>query len=106
MQNLRPFDERVRLIVEGGINRPPLERTRAVAKLYDHARTLAASLGFELGETKVGGASDGNFAAAFCPSVLDGLGVEGDGAHADDEHILRAFVPRRIALVAALLATL
>jgi glutamate carboxypeptidase len=106
IQNLRPFDERVRLSVEGGINRPPLERTRAVAKLYEHAHTVAAALGFELGETKVGGASDGNFAAAFCPSVLDGLGVEGDGAHAADEHILRGSIPRRAALVAALLATL
>jgi glutamate carboxypeptidase len=106
IKNLRPFDERVHLIVEGGINRPPLERTRAVAKLYEHARTVADSLGFELGETKVGGASDGNFAAAFCPSTLDGLGVEGDGAHADDEHILRDSIPRRAAFVAALLATL
>lgn len=106
IKNLRPFDERVRLTVEGGINRPPLERTGAVAKLYEHARTVADSLAFELGETKVGGASDGNFAAAFCPSVLDGLGVEGDGAHSADEHILRDSIPRRVAFVAALLATL
>jgi glutamate carboxypeptidase len=63
-------------------------------------------LGFELGETKVGGASDGNFAAALCPRVLDGLGCEGGGAHAVDEHILREGVARRGALVAALVATL
>ncbi|MFN2599296.1 MAG: M20 family metallopeptidase [Pyrinomonadaceae bacterium] len=106
IKNMRPFDDRVRLTVEGGINRPPLERTEAVAGLYEHARSVAASLGFELGETKVGGASDGNFAAALCPSVLDGLGVEGDGAHATDEHIIRDAIPRRVALVAALLATL
>jgi glutamate carboxypeptidase len=106
IMNLRAFDERVRLSVEGGINRPPLERTEAVAKLYGRARGVAAALGFEIGETKVGGASDGNFAAAFCPAVLDGLGVEGDGAHAAHEHILRDSIARRAALVAALVATL
>jgi glutamate carboxypeptidase len=104
--NLRPFDARVRLSVEGGINRPPLERTAAVAALFERARALAGELGFELGETGVGGASDGNFAAALCPSVLDGLGVEGDGAHAADEHILRDSIARRGALVAGLVATL
>jgi glutamate carboxypeptidase len=102
----RPFDERVRLSVEGGINRPPLERTESVVELFGRARAVAETLGFELGETSVGGASDGNFAAALCPRVLDGLGVEGDGAHAAHEHVLREDIPRRCALVAALLATL
>jgi glutamate carboxypeptidase len=104
--NPRPFDERVRLTVEGGINRPPLERTAEVVKLYEHARALASVLGFGLGETKVGGASDGNFAAALCPRVLDGLGCEGGGAHAVDEHILREDIARRGALFAALICTL
>jgi glutamate carboxypeptidase len=104
--NLRAFDERVRLSVEGGINRPPLERTPSVAALYARARGVAASLGIDLGETQVGGASDGNFAAALCPSVLDGLGVEGDGAHAAHEHILRASLAPRAALIAGLIATL
>jgi glutamate carboxypeptidase len=106
IKSLRPSDERVRLSVEGGINRPPLERTREVAKLYARARAVAAALGFELGETGVGGASDGNFAAALCPAVLDGLGVEGDGAHAPHEHIVRDSLARRGALVAGLVATL
>lgn len=104
--NPRPFDERVRLTVEGGVNRPPLERTPEVVKLYEHARALASALGSGLGETKVGGASDGNFAAALCPRVLDGLGCEGGGAHATDEHIVREGVARRGALIAALVATL
>jgi glutamate carboxypeptidase len=106
IRGLRPFDSRVRLSVEGGINRPPLERTEAVASLYERARAVASSLGFDLGETQVGGASDGNFAAAFCPAVLDGLGVEGDGAHAPHEHILRDSIVRRAALIAGLVATL
>jgi glutamate carboxypeptidase len=104
--NLRPFDERVRLSVEGGINRPPLERSAAVAALYEHARGIAAMLDFDLGEASVGGASDGNFAAAVGATVLDGLGIAGDGAHAAHEHIDRNDIARRGALLAGLLVTL
>lgn len=101
------YDEKVEVTIEGGINRPPLERTAAVAELYEHARRVAESIGgYELREAAVGGASDGNFAARFCPSVLDGLGLQGGGAHADDEHILRADIPFRGALLAGLLLSL
>ncbi|HEY0079768.1 MAG TPA: M20 family metallopeptidase [Pyrinomonadaceae bacterium] len=103
---LEPFDPRVRLSVAGGINRPPLERTEAVVRLYEHARSVAAALGYELGETSVGGASDGNFAAALGVPVLDGLGIDGDGAHAAHEHINASDITRRGALVAALIASL
>ena len=105
-RNLRPFDERVQLIVTGEINRPPLERTDRVVALYEHARGIAATFGYELGEAQVGGASDGNFAAAVGAAVLDGLGVDGDGAHAPHEHIIIDDIPRRGALLAALIATL
>ncbi|MEP6743607.1 MAG: M20 family metallopeptidase, partial [bacterium] len=88
MLNLRRFDDRVQLIVKGGINRPPLERTEKVLNLYRQAKAIAEQLGFELGEAQVGGASDGNFAAAVGASVLDGLGIAGDGAHAPHEHIV------------------
>ncbi|HEX8852458.1 MAG TPA: M20/M25/M40 family metallo-hydrolase [Pyrinomonadaceae bacterium] len=104
--NLRPCDERVRLRVEGDINRPPLERTQRVVSLYERARAVAAALDYELGETSVGGASDGNFAASVGAAVLDGLGVAGDGAHASHEHILTTDIARRGALLAALVAAL
>lgn len=106
MNSLRPFDERIHLTVKGGINRGPLERTAGVVKLYHHAREVAARLGFELGEQSVGGASDGNFVAAFNVPVLDGLGLDGDGAHAAHEHILISDVALRGALLAGLIATL
>ncbi|HEV2862952.1 MAG TPA: M20 family metallopeptidase [Pyrinomonadaceae bacterium] len=101
-----PFDARARLGVGGGINRPPLERTDAIASLYERARAVAAKLGMELGEASVGGASDGNFAAAAGAAVLDGLGIDGDGAHAAHEHIVADRLPVRGALLAALAATL
>ncbi|HEX8473829.1 MAG TPA: M20 family metallopeptidase [Pyrinomonadaceae bacterium] len=106
MHGLQPFDARVQLEIEGGINRPPMERTEAVVRLYEHARRIAALLDFELGEASVGGASDGNFAAANCAAVLDGLGVEGDGAHAEHEHIIAADIALRGALLAGLITSL
>jgi glutamate carboxypeptidase len=106
MNSLRPFDERIHLTVKGGINRGPLERTAGVAKLYHHARDIAAGLGFDLGEQSVGGASDGNFVAAFNVPVLDGLGPDGDGAHAAHEHILISDLALRGALLAGLIESL
>ena len=106
IMNTLAFDERVRLVVRGGINRPPLERNQGVVKLYEHARAIAAALDFELGEASVGGASDGNFIAALNVPVLDGLGIDGDGAHAEHEHINTSDIERRSALLAGLIATL
>jgi glutamate carboxypeptidase len=104
--NLKPFDERAQLTISGGINRPPLERTALVASLYERARGLASLLDFELGEASVGGASDGNFVGALGVPVLDGLGIEGDGAHAAHEHIIVDNIARQGAVLSGLLATL
>ena len=104
--NLTPFDSRVRIKVTGGINRPPLERTEQVVKLYELARSIGGMLDFDLGETQVGGASDGNFLASLGIPVLDGLGIDGDGAHATHEHIIVDDIPRRGALLAGLIASL
>ena len=104
--SLKPFDERAQLVVSGGINRPPMERTEKVLALYQQAQQLAGLLDFELGEASVGGASDGNFAGALGVAVLDGLGIEGDGAHASHEHIIVDNIALRGALLAGLIASL
>lgn len=103
LSSLQPVDERTKVFVSGGINRPPLERTTAVVELFEKARSVAAFVGFELGEAQVGGASDGNFIAAMGIPVLDGLGISGDGAHAVHEHIEVDDIARRGALIAGLL---
>lgn len=103
LSTLKPVDERTKVFVSGGINRPPLERTPAVVELFEKARSVSAYLGFELGEAQVGGASDGNFVAALGIPVLDGLGISGDGAHAVHEHIEVDDIPRRGALITGLL---
>lgn len=105
LRQSQAFDDRVQVTVTGGINRPPLERTAEVAALFEQARVIAASLGFELGEAQVGSASDGNFLAAIGIPVLDGLGVDGDGAHAAHEHVIASAIPRRGALLAGLIAS-
>jgi len=102
-RNVTPIDERTKVFVSGGINRPPLERTPAVIELFEKARAIAAQVDFDLGEAQVGGASDGNFIAALGIPVLDGLGISGDGAHAVHEHIEADDLARRGALIGGLL---
>ena len=104
--NLKPIDSRAGLVISGGVNRPPLERTEGVLELFERARGIAALLDFDLGEASVGGASDGNFVGALGVPVLDGLGIEGDGAHAAHEHIVVDNIPLRGALLAGLIASL
>lgn len=101
-KSIEPIDERVKVFVSGGINRPPLERTPAVAELFETARSIGAMIDFDLGEAQVGGASDGNFIAAMGIPVLDGLGVSGDGAHAVHEHILADDIPVRGTIITGL----
>jgi glutamate carboxypeptidase len=99
----RPADPRVRVAVAGGLNRPPMEESRDSEALYRRAAALARRLGFELPSARVGGASDGNLTAAAGVPTLDGLGPSGGGAHARTEHLDVEDLPRRAALVAALL---
>jgi glutamate carboxypeptidase len=103
LHSIRSIDERVSLEMLGAINRPPLERTAEVAALFENARSIGASFGYEVGETQVGGASDGNFVAALGVPVLDGLGIAGAGAHRLDEHILVSDISNRATLVTLLL---
>jgi glutamate carboxypeptidase len=105
MRSLRPFNRKCKLEVSGGINRAPMERTAAVAALYEKAVAIARDLGWKLGEAAVGGGSDGNITAGLGIPTLDGLGAVGDGAHAQHEYILISELPRRAALVAGLFET-
>ena len=105
IKSLTPVDGRVEINVIGGINRPPMERTDAIVALFEKARSIAASFDYEIGETQVGGASDGNFVGAMGVPVLDGLGIAGDGAHTLHEHILIRDIAKRATLVTLLLAS-
>jgi glutamate carboxypeptidase len=100
---LQPVLPGARVTVKGGLNRPPMERTPAVAGLYRRARAIAADLGFELEERSTGGASDGNFTAAAGTPTLDGLGSVGDGGHALTEYVELAEMAPRAALLARFL---
>jgi glutamate carboxypeptidase len=95
-----------RVIVEGGMNRPPFAENAAILSLYDKARAVAARVGIRLPRQHRGGGSDGNFTAALGVPTLDGLGCPGSGAHASHEHILWRHLAPRAALMAGLLETL
>lgn len=102
-RSLKPVDERVKLELLGEINRPPMERTEGVLKLFDKAKQLAKTFNYELKETQVGGASDGNFVGALGVPLLDGLGIKGDGAHTLDEYVVIDDIPKRATLLAKML---
>jgi glutamate carboxypeptidase len=103
LRSLRPVTPGTRLAIEGRFNRPPMERSQGIIKLFDRAREVARGLGMELTEGSTGGGSDGNLTAALGVPTLDGLGVRGGGAHAEDEHVLIESLPERAALLAALI---
>ena len=103
LRRLRPINPKCKLEIEGGINRPPLERTKSVVALFHVASNIARELGFPLSEIAVGGGSDGNFTAGMGIPTLDGLGAVGEGAHAIHESVVAAELPRRAALLAGLI---
>jgi glutamate carboxypeptidase len=105
-RSLKPVDKRCTLRVEGGLNRPPMERSAGIAALFKQARTLGKELGLSLEESSTGGGSDGNFTAGLGIPTLDGLGGVGEGAHAPHESILVDRIPDRVALLARLVEAL
>ena len=104
---LEPFDPGVKLEVTGGMNRPPFEKSTAIDVLFRHAQAVAKGIGFDLQHTEMtGGGSDGNFTAALGVPTLDGLGIDGDGAHTEWEHGLISSIEPRTLLMLGLLETL
>jgi glutamate carboxypeptidase len=104
---LEPHDPDVRLLVTGEMNRPPFEKTSGIDGLFRHAKALARDIGFDLVDTRMtGGGSDGNFTAALGIPTLDGLGIDGDGAHTEWEYGLVSSIEPRTMLMRRLLETL
>jgi glutamate carboxypeptidase len=102
---LKSRSEGVTVTVTGELNRPPYEKSNAGAALFEHARTLAAEIGFDLVDTFTGGGSDGNFTAAQT-ATLDGLGVDGKGAHTHYEQLFISSIEPRARLLHRLFQTL
>jgi len=105
-RGLKAVNPRCTVMVTGGLNRPPMERTREIGALFGLARKLARELGVEIEESSTGGGSDGNFTAALGVPTLDGLGAVGEGAHAPHESILIDRIADRTALLAKLVVAL
>jgi glutamate carboxypeptidase len=96
----------VQFKVTRGVTRPVWEANGKVAALYETARGIARDLGYDIPAQSSGGGSDGNFTGAMGIATLDGLGVQGAGAHTLDEHIIVDSLAYRGKLMAGLLAAL
>ncbi|MGI9417066.1 MAG: M20 family metallopeptidase, partial [Geminicoccaceae bacterium] len=105
ISGLSPFDPDIRLELTGGLDRPPYEKSEAIESLFQHAKRLAAEIGWTLEDLKTGGCSDGNFTAADTPT-LDGLGVDGKGGHTLEEQLYISSLSPRCRLMRRLLETL
>jgi len=104
---LKPVGPDTSLSIDSRVTRPPYQKFDGIQKLFDHAKSLAKDIGFELGEvTQTGGGSDGNFTGAMGIPTLDGLGVDGRGAHAVDEQLYYSSLEPRAKLMLRLLETL
>jgi glutamate carboxypeptidase len=103
--NLKSRTEGVSVKVSGELNRPPYEKGNAGAALYEHAKSLAEEIGFDLVDTSTGGGSDGNFTAPHT-ATLDGLGVDGKGAHTNYEQMYISSIEPRARLLYRLYQTL
>jgi glutamate carboxypeptidase len=103
--SLKSHTDGVSVRVTGELNRPPYEKSNAGAALYEHAKSLAAEIGFDLMDTSTGGGSDGNFTAPHT-ATLDGLGVDGEGAHTHYEQIYISSIEPRARLLYRLYQTL
>ncbi len=103
-RGLRVTDRACTLTITGGMNRPPMERSRGTVTLFQHTKGLARAMGFALEEASTGGGSDGNFTAALGVPTLDGMGAVGEGAHAAHESIVMSELAKRTALLAAMIA--
>jgi len=99
----KPKDERVKVEVEGGINRPPMEFTEKNKVLFAEFEEAMTRVGVKLESAVVGGGSDGNFTSILGIPTLDGLGSAGEGPHARHEHIRIEETLERLALLVAML---
>ena len=106
VEGLTPVDPECTITVTGGVDRPPYDKFDGIQKLFDHAKGLAAEIGFELQDLKTGGGSDGNFTGALGIPTLDGLGADGHGAHSHDEFIYYSSLVERCRLMIRLFETL
>jgi glutamate carboxypeptidase len=106
VEGLEPVDPDCSITVTGGVDRPPYDKFDGIAALFEHAKKVAAKIGFELQDLKTGGGSDGNFTGALGIPTLDGLGADGHGAHSFDEYIYFSSLEERAKLMIGLMETL
>lgn len=100
IMGLKPFDERIRLKVIGGVEKPLMAHND---RLFSLACSIGDELGVEIKRTRVGGGSDGNFTSGAGTPTLDGMGLTGEALHNENERIYIDDIPFRMALLTRML---
>lgn len=101
-----PSLQGARLKVSVESTTPVMEKTKASERLFLRAQEIAAGMGLSLKGGKTGGGSDASIAAGLGIPTLDGLGPDGDGIHAENEHLLLPSLVERTALLTEFLKAL
>lgn len=104
LETLQPHNPLATFRLEGGWNRPAMERNELTLSMFNLAQTAASAIGLELTEISVGGGSDGNFATAMGIPVLDGMGAVGAGPHSRSEHVYLSALIERGAVAAGVVS--
>jgi glutamate carboxypeptidase len=102
IKRLQPHIPEALLHITGGVNRPPMVDNPESRRIAGTAQEIGRGLGMELELKSTGGGSDGSFTAAIGVPTVDGLGVDGAGAHTPDEHIIISRIVPRCTLFAEL----
>lgn len=103
LHSLKPILRGTRLLVSGGLNRPPMPYDDLMNATFQKASQIGQSIGQRLVAGGSGGGSDGNLIAPLGIAVLDGIGAYGEGLHSDREYIYTKSISERAELIAALI---
>jgi glutamate carboxypeptidase len=105
-KHLRPERPGAKFKFEIGSQTPPMEKTKPSVQLFQQARRIAEVLEINLTQGRTGGGSDASISSGMGVATLDGLGPDGDGIHAENEHLLLPSLVQRTALLTELLRQL
>jgi len=92
----------VKIKILSEIVHPALDFNSKNKRLYKIAEKVADSINYKLTTGSSGGGSDGSSLSAAGIPVIDGLGIKGEGAHSENEHINLSDFPYRASIILGL----
>jgi glutamate carboxypeptidase len=83
-----------------------MEKTEVSTDLLSEVKKIASSLDMKLETGKAGGGSDASIASSLGVPTVDGLGPDGEGIHAENEHLILSSLIEKTALLTEILIRL